>query len=326
MRIFGAGKIFLTSSLYGKIFSKNKLNKRLRSLGGVVLCNVCGCGSSDIHHHHHDHDHHTGHHHSHQHDEQEDANHFHFGSNDAGVSVAGFSPKQLVTIERNILDKNQAFADSNRLHFQQNGVLAINLLSSPGAGKTSLLVQTIENLKENVPIFVIEGDQETENDAQRIRATGSQAVQINTGKGCHLDAHMVGHALESLQFSSDSLLMIENVGNLVCPASFDLGESYKVVILSVTEGEDKPIKYPDMFAASDLMIVNKIDLLPYLKFDVDKAIEYARRVNPSIEIIQLSVETGQGMKLWTQWLLSHMQSAPVDFLRDSETTESASHA
>ncbi|MDE0309569.1 MAG: hydrogenase nickel incorporation protein HypB [Acidiferrobacterales bacterium] len=232
----------------------------------------------------------------------------------------------MVTIERNILDKNQAFADSNRLHFQQNGVLAINLLSSPGAGKTSLLVQTIENLKENVPIFVIEGDQETENDAQRIRATGSQAVQINTGKGCHLDAHMVGHALESLQFSSDSLLMIENVGNLVCPASFDLGESYKVVILSVTEGEDKPIKYPDMFAASDLMIVNKIDLLPYLKFDVDKAIEYARRVNPSIEIIQLSVETGQGMKLWTQWLLSHMQSAPVDFLRDSETTESASHA
>ena len=231
--------------------------------------------------------------------------------NEAGVAVAGFSQEQLVSIERNILDKNQSYANANRQYLKQNNVLTINLLSSPGAGKTSLLVRTIQDLKDCVPICVIEGDQETANDAERIRATGAQAVQINTGRGCHLDAHMVGHALEDFRFSQDSLLLIENVGNLVCPASFDLGESFKVVILSVTEGEDKPIKYPDMFAASDLMIVSKTDLLPYLKFDVDTAIEYARRVNPDIKVIQLSVETGEGMSEWNDWLLSGVWPEPV---------------
>ena len=295
------------------------------------MCNVCGCGSGDRHDdHHHNHDHHTHQpshrHHSHHYGESEEADHFHFGSNEARVSVAGFSQNQLISIERNILDKNQSFADSNRSYLQHNNVTTINLLSSPGAGKTSLLVQTIENLKDSVPIFVIEGDQETANDAERIRATGAQAVQINTGKGCHLDAHMVGHAFESFQFGPENLLLIENVGNLVCPASFDLGESFKVVILSVTEGEDKPIKYPDMFAASDLMIVSKTDLLPYLKFDVDKAIEYARRVNPQIQVIQLSSESGDGMQQWSHWLLSNLQQTSSNAMHEPNMSGYASNA
>ena len=272
------------------------------------MCTVCGCESGNKDHAH-DHAHH--HHHGHTHSEHEmgHAHHeLHFGANEARVSVSGFDTDQLITIEKNILDKNQLFAQQNRSFFQANHLFAINLLSSPGAGKTSLLVKTIENLNASVPIYVVEGDQETANDAQRIRATGVAAVQINTGKGCHLDAHMVGHALEKFQFGVGGLLIIENVGNLVCPAAFDLGEARKVVILSVTEGEDKPIKYPDMFAAADLMVVSKTDLLPYLRFDVDRAIEYARRVNPNLQVLQLSVESGDGMQAWNQWLLSAAQA------------------
>jgi len=178
----------------------------------------------------------------------------------------------------------------------------LNLLSSPGSGKTTLLAQTISDLKESINMAVIEGDQQTANDAERIRATGVKAVQINTGKGCHLDAHMIAHALQKLQPQDDSLLFIENVGNLVCPASFDLGEAYKVVILSVTEGEDKPLKYPDMFHAADMLIINKIDLLPYLDFDLQQCINHARRVNPEIEILELSATKGEGLAQWYDWI------------------------
>ena len=160
-------------------------------------------------------------------------------------------------------------------------------------------------------VAVIEGDQQTSNDAERIRATGAPAIQINTGKGCHLDAHMVGHAMQQMELPERSFLMIENVGNLVCPAAFDLGEAHKVVILSVTEGEDKPLKYPDMFRAADLMLLNKVDLLPYLSFDVDRAIEYARRVNPKIEVIRISATSGEGMVDWLNWLAKGADAAPA---------------
>ena len=208
----------------------------------------------------------------------------------------------MVRIEQDILGKNNAYANSNREHFQRQGILALNLVSSPGSGKTSLLTATIEQLQGRYPVSVIEGDQQTSNDAERIRATGAPAVQVNTGKGCHLDAHMVGHAVQHLKLEGRGLLLIENVGNLVCPSAFDLGEAHKVVILSVTEGEDKPLKYPDMFNASDLMILNKIDLLPYVDFDVERCIEYARRVNPRLEVVQVSARTGEGMDTWLAWL------------------------
>ena len=208
----------------------------------------------------------------------------------------------MVQIERNILAKNDAHAQENRRRLADRGVFALNLVSSPGSGKTTLLVKTIEMLAGRRAVAVIEGDQQTSQDAERIRATGAPAIQINTGRGCHLDAHMVGHALEKLELSSGLLLMIENVGNLVCPAAFDLGEAHKVVILSVTEGEDKPIKYPDMFRAADLMLLNKCDLLPHLNFDVERALAFARRVNPGIAVIQTSATSGEGLEEWLEWL------------------------
>lgn len=205
-------------------------------------------------------------------------------------------------MEQDILSENNRLAQDNRAWLRARGVFAINLVSSPGSGKTSLLVRTIEALKGELPVAVIEGDQQTANDADRIRAVGVPAVQINTGKGCHLDAHMVGHALERLPAQDGGVLLIENVGNLVCPASFDLGEAHKVVVLSVTEGEDKPLKYPDMFAAASLMLLNKTDLLPHLDFDVAAALAYARRVNPRIGILQVSARTGEGMPAWLDWI------------------------
>ncbi len=224
----------------------------------------------------------------------------------------GLSPiARTVSIEQDILAKNNVYAAANRKRLAARGIFALNLVSSPGSGKTTLLVRTIEALKGGRPVAVIEGDQQTSNDAERICATGAPAVQINTGKGCHLDAHMVGHAFDQLPLLDHSLLMIENVGNLVCPAAFDLGEAHKVVILSVTEGEDKPIKYPDMFSAADLMLLNKCDLLPYLSFDVDRAIEYARRVNPKIEVIRISATTGEGMGDWLNWLERGAAAAQV---------------
>jgi len=214
----------------------------------------------------------------------------------------------MVQIEQDILAKNNAYAAQNRERLIERGIFALNLVSSPGSGKTTLLCKTIA-LLDGQPVAVIEGDQQTSRDAERIRATGAPAIQINTGKGCHLDAHMVGHAIEKLGLAEESLLLIENVGNLVCPAAFDLGEAHKVAILSVTEGEDKPIKYPDMFRAASLMLLNKIDLLPYVDFDVDAAIAYARRVNPAIRVIRVSATSGEGLGEWLDFLRDGLSSA-----------------
>ncbi|NJK47431.1 hydrogenase nickel incorporation protein HypB [Candidatus Gracilibacteria bacterium] len=212
-----------------------------------------------------------------------------------------------IKLEQDILRKNDLIAAQNRGWFKGRDILALNLVSSPGAGKTTLLVRTINDLKSQIPISVIEGDQETVNDAQKIKETGCRVVQINTGTGCHLDAAMVERGYTELDPPLHSLLAIENVGNLVCPALFDLGEKAKVAILSVTEGEDKPIKYPYMFRVSDAMILTKIDLLPYVQFDRDRCIEYARQVNPHIRIFQVSAVTGEGLEAWYTWLKSQLQ-------------------
>ena len=267
----------------------------------------------DHDHHHHHGDHHGGHSHDHshahshedQHDHsgiESDGDNIHFGKGPAHAHVAGLSQSRMVQIEQDILGKNNQYAAQNRVRFEQQSLFVLNLVSSPGSGKTTLLTETINRIKDRYTVGVIEGDQQTANDADRIRETGVQAIQINTGKGCHLDAHMVGHAMENFSGMTGGVLFIENVGNLVCPASFDLGEAAKVSILSVTEGEDKPLKYPDMFHASELMILNKTDLLPYLDFDVEKCIEYAKRVNPEIRIIQLSAKIGEGMQEWLDWI------------------------
>ena len=273
------------------------------------MCTVCGCGEGETriedHHHGHDHDHgHEHHHHAdgHTHD---------YGQGPAHAHAPGLSQARMVQIEQDILGKNNQYADANRLWLNGHGVLALNLVSSPGSGKTTLLTRTISDLGDKLKLSVIEGDQQTANDAQRIRETGVKALQINTGKGCHLDAHMVGHGIETLKPEDDSVLFIENVGNLVCPAAFDLGEAHKVAILSVTEGEDKPIKYPDMFHAADLMLLNKVDLLPYLEFDTDKCIEYAKRVNPRIKVLQVSATSGEGMEPWYRWIQATRQLALI---------------
>ena len=207
----------------------------------------------------------------------------------------------LVSVEQDILSKNDALAAHNRKHFNSHGVLALNLMSSPGAGKTCLLVESLSRLIPGTTVAVIEGDQETAADADRIRATGAPAIQVNTGRGCHLDAAMIDQAFHRLHIR-DGVLFIENVGNLVCPAGFDLGEAHKVVIASVTEGEDKPLKYPNMFAAASLMLVSKVDLLPHLKFDVEQLIENARRVNPGIAVIRVSSTSGEGIDRWLRWV------------------------
>ncbi len=217
--------------------------------------------------------------------------------------------ERLVKIEQDLLSKNNAYAAQNRHYFQQQHIFVLNLVSSPGAGKTTLLVETINRLKNCFPIAVIEGDQQTEHDADKIRATGIPALQINTGRACHLDAHAVGHAAQALALKGNSLLAIENVGNLVCPSAFDLGEAHKVVVLSVTEGDDKPLKYPDMFHAADVMIINKIDLLPYVDFDVERCINYAQQVNPALHIIKLSATKGDNFSVWTDWLTEHVTVA-----------------
>ena len=270
------------------------------------MCTVCGCGEAEATvegHSHHDHDHDHGHHHeNHTHD---------YGKGPAHAHAPGLTQARMVQIEEDILSKNNQYAASNRRWFAEQGILALNLVSSPGSGKTTLLIRTIDDLKTDMKLAVVEGDQQTANDAERIRQTGVKALQINTGKGCHLDAHMVGHALESLKLEHGSVFFIENVGNLVCPATFDLGEAHKVVILSVTEGEDKPLKYPDMFYASDLLLLNKVDLLPYLQFDVETCIEYARRVNPRIKVLKVSATTGEGMRDWYQWIKATQQLASI---------------
>jgi hydrogenase nickel incorporation protein HypB len=205
-------------------------------------------------------------------------------------------------LEKDILSKNNLIAERNRGYFEGRNILAINLVSSPGSGKTTLLEKTISDLKDDIPFGIIEGDQQTLLDANRIAEAGAPVIQVNTGNGCHLDAHMISHAVKELEIDNGSILMIENVGNLVCPSLFDLGESKRVVIMSTTEGEDKPAKYPTMFQTSDLCIINKTDLLPYLDFDIEKSKEYALRVNPNLEFIELSAKTGEGMQEWYNWL------------------------
>lgn len=290
------------------------------------MCTVCGCGEGEVtiegeHSHSHDHDHSHGHGHDHS--------HHHYGLGPARAHAPGLDQSRMVQIEQDILGKNNQYARANRARFVEQGIFTLNLVSSPGSGKTTLLTRTLTDLQGQFPLAVIEGDQETSQDAERIRATGVSAIQINTGKGCHLDGHMVGHALESLQPEPGAVLFIENVGNLVCPAAFDLGEAHKVAILSITEGEDKPIKYPDMFAAADVMLLNKIDLLPYLDFDVDRCIEFARRIHPSIQIIQVSAKTGEGMSQWYQWLSLNRQGRLIGhpvFAHDTRTEEDTRHA
>jgi hydrogenase nickel incorporation protein HypB len=308
------------------------------------MCVVCGCAGGEAapsngqvkdHGHEHGHDHAHEHPHDHGHDHapqvQAGTGDLHYGAGAARVSVPGLSQARAIQLEANVLGENGRIAQRNRAHFFAHGVTALNLVSSPGSGKTTLLCATIEALRRaapELPVAVIEGDQQTSVDADRIRATGAPAIQVNTGKGCHLDAPMVAEAFERLPLHgatathahehehggahghhhhhhhhAEKLLFIENVGNLVCPAMWDLGEAAKVAILSVTEGEDKPLKYPDMFAAARLMVLNKIDLLPHLNFDVARCIENARRVNPTIEVIQVSATTGEGMDGWLSWLM-----------------------
>jgi len=235
-----------------------------------MMCGTCGCGQpgkqgAGAHHHH-----------------EEDS--------------------RRVTVELDLLARNNALAEKNQHYFDAHGITALNLVSSPGAGKTSLLLATINRLKERVPVSVIEGDQQTDLDAERIRHACRHVHQINTGKICHLDAHMVGHALDHLQPPEDSLLFIENVGNLVCPAAFALGEHRRVVLLSTPEGEDKPLKYPDMFASADCVVITKSDLLPYVPFDKDACRETLRRFDPQMSVFEVSAETGEGMEPWLAWL------------------------
>jgi hydrogenase nickel incorporation protein HypB len=262
------------------------------------MCDTCGCGQPDEavtirkpgeeehSHSHHEHDHSHPHEHSHTHDHSEN---------------------RTVVVETDILAKNNLLAERNRGFFEAKNIFALNLVSSPGSGKTTILEKTISSLKDKITCAVIEGDQQTMNDADRIDATGAAVVQVNTGTGCHLDSDMVNQGVKKLKVENDSILFIENVGNLVCPALFDLGEAHKVVIISVTEGDDKPHKYPTMFSVSDICIINKIDLLPYVDFDVEKCKEYARQVNPNIKFIEISATKGDGLNTWTEWLHSNVK-------------------
>jgi hydrogenase nickel incorporation protein HypB len=259
------------------------------------MCAICGCGNSTI-------EGNAAHGDAHDHSHTHEDGLIDFSRTAAGLHVAGMTQERTIRVERAILAKNSALAELNRRRLRTRNVFALNVVSSPGSGKTSLLVRTIADMRSRRRIVVIEGDQRTSRDAERIRATGAPAVQVNTGKGCHLDAHMVGHALDHLPLDPGSVLFIENVGNLVCPAAFDLGEAHKGVVLSVTEGEDKPLKYPDMFAAADLMLLNKCDLLPHLDFDVDACIAAAVRVNPAMQVLRVSARTGEGLGAFYSWI------------------------
>ncbi|MBM4472148.1 hydrogenase nickel incorporation protein HypB [Rhodococcus hoagii] len=271
------------------------------------MCATCGCGKLDesagtrisapagtvLHEHEHEHEH--GHGHGHEHDHGHEHVHAH---PDDHVHA----PTETLTLEQKILAKNDRLAEDNRAWLTDRRIAAINIMSSPGSGKTTLLERTVRELRPSVPVSVIEGDQETLLDADRIQATGCPVVQVNTGSGCHLDSEMVRDALDALGPAEDSLVFVENVGNLVCPALFDLGEQGKVVLISTTEGDDKPLKYPHIFAVADLVIVNKIDLLPYVDFDPDACERNARSVNPDVRVINLSATSGEGLGRWYAWL------------------------
>ncbi len=265
------------------------------------MCATCGCSgtetrvSGENHHHHGSDDHDHGHDHGHGH-----------------ADTVATASSRLISLEQDVLAKNDLLAAGNRDWFTERGILALNLMSSPGAGKTTLLERTIRDVGAELGISVIEGDQETLLDAERIEATGVRAVQINTGSGCHLDAEMLQRGVRVLQPSERSVVMIENVGNLVCPALFDLGERTKVVIISVTEGADKPLKYPHMFRAGGLMVINKIDLVPYVDFDVARCVDYARQVNPGLEVLEVSATRGDGLDAWYSWLRTQREATRPD--------------
>lgn len=284
------------------------------------MCAVCGCGTGSMDgkptfEPSHSHEHPHAHDHDHHHHDDGGLPQIHgladAGGGLGGVHVPGLSQERIVRIERDVLAKNNGYARENRARLARTGTLALNVVSSPGSGKTTLLCRTIADLKDRLPIAVIEGDQQTSHDADRIRATGVRAVQLNTGRGCHLDAHMVGHALDDLPCERNGILFIENVGNLICPSAFDLGEAHKVVVLSVTEGEDKPLKYPDMFAAAELMLLNKSDLLPHLEFDVAACMAAALRVNPRLQILTVSARTGEGLAAFYAWIEARAAVARV---------------
>jgi len=272
------------------------------------MCGTCGCGTGkegpiilkpgEHKHAHKEHHHlHEGHHHTHDEDHHhDDHTHSHDHSHDHKHKV--------LKIEQDILQNNQVLAARNRGYFEAKNIFALNLVSSPGSGKTSILERTLADLKDEISFYVIEGDQQTMNDANRIDALNIPVIQINTGKGCHLESDMVYEAVKKLEIKDNSILMIENVGNLVCPSMFDLGENKRVVIISTTEGEDKPIKYPDMFYTSDICIINKIDLLPYVNINIEKLKNYALQVNPNLQFFEVSATTGEGMEAWYGWLKS----------------------
>lgn len=287
------------------------------------MCTTCGCsggeGSTVLHdlqsgesvplvkvldpahgHHHHGHHHRhgDGHHHhgdGHHHDHDHDHGHSHDHHHDHG-------PAELIELEQRVLSTNDRIAERNRAWLDAREVLALNLMSSPGSGKTTLLEATLRAW--DGPCSVLEGDQETTRDAERIRATGVPVLQLTTGTGCHLEAEMIWQGLQRLRPAAGSVLFVENVGNLVCPALFDLGEAGRVVLFSVTEGEDKPEKYPHMFRGADLVLLTKVDLLPHLDFDVERSLEAVRSVNPDAPVLHVSARSGEGMEAWFQWIRS----------------------
>lgn len=236
-----------------------------------MMCGICGCSNQ-------------------AHDQDVKEVHHHHGDSN------------IIAVEEDLLAKNKQYAINNRSYFQHRNITALNLMSSPGAGKTTLLGKTFYDFKQTRPMAVIVGDQQTDADAATLKDCGAQALQINTGRVCHLDAHMIGHAVEDLSIQDNAILFIENVGNLVCPASFDLGEAYKIVLLSVTEGDNKPLKYPDMFRGADLVLITKTDLLPYVQFDLEQCENYIQRINQKVSILHLSSALNEGMKAWYQWL------------------------
>jgi hydrogenase nickel incorporation protein HypB len=321
------------------------------------MCTTCGCSdgaqpavidlgpvsdsrspehSGGAHHGHehgkehaHSHEHGPGHAHSHPHGHDHDNGHDEDSSDEPSSRISESREKDVQTllheptprrlrIEQDLLAKNDRLAERNRGWLAARDVVAWNIMSSPGAGKTTLLERTLRDLGPDIPVSVIEGDQATVRDAERIRAAGARAVQINTGSGCHLDAEMVARALQILDPPAASVVIIENVGNLVCPALFDLGEEAKVVLVSVTEGEDKPLKYPHMFRASELMILNKIDLLPYVPFYAEKCVAYARQVNPRIGVLPVSATRGDGLDAWCEWIRERAGAARKAGARGSE--------
>ncbi len=270
------------------------------------MCDTCGCGQPEEavtfskpgkqgHTHLHNHDHHT---HEHDHEHSHAHNHTHSDH----TRSHSHEQSRTIAVEQDVLGKNNLLAERNRGYFMAKNITTLNLVSSPGSGQTTLLEKTIQALKDEISISIIEGDQQTMQDAERIDAAGAPVLQVNTGNGCHLDSSMIERAVAELSPKQDSLLFIENVGNLVCPALFDLGEANKVVIISVTEGDDKPIKYPTMFSVSDICIINKIDLTPYVDFDIEKCKSYALQVNPNLQFFEVSASKGDGMEAWFNWL------------------------